>query len=142
MNAGWSKSSIDEFNKTLVILAKESLLIPKLMFQFAKDQLDMDTLQIDNVKGLPLNALSSMVTCVLTNRNNIRRIKLRQMDLGPDATIIFQLLLTSEEKKIIEVDLADNPIKDDGFDNILKSFRINCDQLKVIKILSFGTQFY
>ena len=125
MNVGWKRADIEEFSKTIILLAKEALMTPKFLFDFPKVPKSYDVLNLTNIKGLSLGALSSIVTCLVTRETSLKRVLVSNIDLQPDATLLFELLFSTPTINIIEIDVSMNPIKDAGFENILKSFKSN-----------------
>lgn len=100
-------------------------MTPKFLFDFPKIPKTYEVLNLANIKGLSLGALSSIVTCLVTRENSLKRVLISNVDLQPDATLLFELLFSTPTLNIIEIDVSGNPIKDAGFENILKSFKTN-----------------
>ena len=122
---GWKRRDLEEFCKTIVVLAKESLMTPKLMFEFPKVPETYEELNLNNIRGLSLGALSCIVTCLVTRPTSLTRVLLRNSDLTADGALIFELLFASTSINVIEIDISHNPVKDVGLENILKAFKSN-----------------
>jgi ankyrin repeat protein len=131
---GWTKEAVEKFIKAIVQLAKESLLVPKYVFQLVRPDADIENLELDGIKGLPLGAISGIVGSLIANDKKLKKLKLKNMGLNTDSTFILQLLVANPINELIELDFSKNPIKDDGVINILKAFKANPkDNVQIIR---------
>lgn len=90
-------------------------------------------MEIDDIPGLPMAAYSAIITSVLVNQNNVKGIRLNNLDLSPDIIPVIQFLVNSKEKRIIEVTITNNDLKDEGAYNLLQSSKK--ESLHYIKII-------
>jgi hypothetical protein len=131
---GWTKEAVDIFIKAIVQLAKEALLVPKYVFQLVRPDADVENLDLDGIKGLPLGAISGIVGSLIANDKRLKKLRLKNMGLNTDSTFILQLLVANPINELIELDFSSNPIKDEGVVNILKAFKANPkDNVQIIR---------
>lgn len=122
---GWRREDVEEFSKTMILLAKEALLTPKILFDFPRLPKTYDVLDLTDMKGLSIGSLSCIVTCIITQETSLNRVIVRNIDLTPDGALLFELLFSSTTTNIIEIDISQNSIRDLGFETILKAFKAN-----------------
>ncbi len=116
-------------------LSKEALQVPKLIFNIAKPDANLETLELENTKGLPLSAISAITACLIANNKKLKRIRLKNMGLTTESTTVLQLIIASPENQLIELDFSQNVIKDEGVVNVLKAFKSNPnDNIQIIKL--------
>lgn len=131
---GWTREATEKFIKAIVQLAKEAMLVPKYVFQLVRPDAEIENLELDGIKGLPLSAISGIVGSLIANDKRLKKLKLRNMGLNTDSTFLLQLLVANPVNELIELDFSKNPIKDEGVVNVLKAFKANPkDNVQIIR---------
>ena len=125
ISLGWSPNRALTFFRTLSSLSEEVPMLPQFLFEYGKPQPDLDILEIESVQGLPIAAYSAIVTSLLVHKNNVKGVRLNNLDLTQEIIPVLQFLMNSKEKRIIEITLNSTRIKDEGAYRLLQFSRIN-----------------
>jgi len=132
---GWSLEMVEEFVERISNLSEQAIALPKLLFDYGRAQPNLEILEVKGLQGLPLAAYSAIITSVLVHKNNIRGVRLNDLDLMPDSIPILQFLINNKDKKIMEVSLMNNHLKDEGSYRLLQFSKLDASfALKIIRL--------
>lgn len=68
---GMTEERIENFASLIILLAKESVYIPKAIFDIARTR-TLEALEFDNFENLPEGCLSAVIACVANQHHHLR----------------------------------------------------------------------
>ncbi|CDW85255.1 ankyrin unc44 [Stylonychia lemnae] len=121
-----SQNILMEFAQVMLIVQKEFLMIPQMLFKLAKPT-KIQEINFSNFASnhLTFDALAAIVACIELHQDKVKRLVFENCEMNPEKAKVFKGLLGNELKSIISCNFDNNTLGDQGLDHIVQAMKNN-----------------